>query len=229
MEKELNLYEKLSDIQVNLNAPKNQFNKFGNYSYRNAEDVLSAIKPFLKKHSLILLLTDDIEVIGERYYIVAHAILKDTNGIDEIIVKGRAREPLSRKKMDDAQVTGATSSYARKYALNGLFAIDDNKDADYLNDGSEANTKARTGTRKQNTNAKANNNSNIDFNPEDNDYKRKLWGQLRKYLSNEDANKYLKQLARDLGYTDVNDIKKSDEEKINKIMNSLVDQINSNA
>lgn len=228
MEKELNLYEKLSDIQVNLNAPKNQFNKFGNYSYRNAEDVLSAIKPFLKKHELTLLLTDDIEVIGERYYIVAHAILKDSNG-DEIIVKGRAREPISRKGMDDAQVTGATSSYARKYALNGLFAIDDNKDADYLNDGSEANTKAKTGNRKQNTNAKANNNSNIDFNPEDNDYKKKLWGQLRKYFSNEDANKCLNQITKKLGYTDVNNIKKSDEEKINKIMNSLVDQMNSNA
>lgn len=228
MEKELNLYEKLSDIQVNLNAPKNQFNEFGNYSYRNAEDVLSAIKPFLKKHSLILLLTDDIEVIGERYYIVAHAILKDSNG-NEIIVKGRAREPLIRKKMDDAQITGATSSYARKYALNGLFAIDDNKDADYLNDGSEANTKAKTGTRKQNTNAKANNNSNIDFNPEDNDYKRKLWGQLRKHFNNEDANKRLNQIAKNLGYTDVNDIKKSDEEKIDKIINSLVDQMNSNA
>lgn len=228
MEKELNLYEKLSDIQVNLNAPKNQFNEFGNYSYRNAEDVLSAIKPFLKKHSLILLLTDDIEVIGERYYIVAHAILKDSNG-NEIIVKGRAREPLIRKKMDDAQITGATSSYARKYALNGLFAIDDNKDADYLNDGSETNTKTKTGTRKQNTNAKANNNSNIDFNPEDNDYKRKLWGQLRKHFNNEDANKRLNQIAKNLGYTDVNDIKKSDEEKIDKIINSLVDQMNSNA
>lgn len=228
MEKELNLYEKLSDIQVNLNAPKNQFNKFGNYSYRNAEDVLSAIKPFLKKHALTLLLTDDIEVIGERYYIVAHAILKDSNG-DEIVVKGRAREPLNRKGMDDAQVTGATSSYARKYALNGLFAIDDNKDADYLNDGSEANTIAKTATRKQNTNAKANNDSNIDFNPEDNDYKKKLWGQLKRFFGNEDAKKYLNKIAKELGYTDVNDIKKSDEEKINKIMNSLVDQMNTNA
>ena len=172
-------------------------------------------------------MTDDIEVIGERYYIVAHAILKDSNG-DEIIVKGRAREPLIRKKMDDAQITGATSSYARKYALNGLFAIDDNKDADYLNDGSEATSKPKTGTRKQNTNAKANN-SNIDFNPEDNDYKKKLWGQLKRFFGNEDAKKCLNKIAKELGYTDVNDIKKSDEEKINKIMNSLVDQMNSNA
>lgn len=228
MEKELNLYEKLSDIQVNLNAPKNQFNEFGNYSYRNAEDVLSAIKPFLKKHSLILLLTDDIEVIGERYYIVAHAILKDSNG-NEIIVKGRAREPLIRKKMDDAQITGATSSYARKYALNGLFAIDDNKDADYLNDGSETNSKAKTGTRRSNTNAKANNNSNIDLNPEDKDYIKKLWGQLKRFFGNEEAKQYLNEIVKELGYESGEQIKKVDEERINKIMNSLVDQMNAKA
>lgn len=124
------LIEKLALIQSELKAPKNQYNSFGKYKYRNCEDILEAVKPLLKKHGLTLLISDDIMVYGERTYVRADATI--TDGIEERICYGYAREPLSKKGMDESQVTGASSSYARKYALNGLFLIDDTKDADAL-------------------------------------------------------------------------------------------------
>ncbi|HAW7813163.1 TPA: ERF family protein [Escherichia coli] len=120
------LHKKLWTIQQTLNAPKNQRNNFGGYSYRSAEDILEAVKPLLQ--NVTLTLNDEIVLIGDRYYVKATATLSD--GEDAIAVTAYAREEESKKGMDSSQLTGATSSYARKYALNGLFCIDDAKDPD---------------------------------------------------------------------------------------------------
>jgi len=127
-EKELSLQESLVVIQSKLKAPKGQFNSFGKYNYRSAEDILEAVKPLLAEHNVVLNMSDRVELIGARYYIVCTA--KVIKGEEEIVSEGRAREDESKKGMDGAQVTGTSSSYARKYALNGLFCIDDTKDAD---------------------------------------------------------------------------------------------------
>ena len=119
---------RLVEIQAELKAPKNQFNKFGNYAYRSCEDIVEAVKPLLKKHNADLFLSDEIEVKGDRYYVKATATFKC--GDEVVVATASARESETRKGMDDSQITGAASSYARKYALNGLFLIDDNKDAD---------------------------------------------------------------------------------------------------
>ena len=118
-------------IQSELKAPKGQTNKFGGYSYRSAEDILEAVKPLLNKYKCDLTLSDDIVAVGGRVYVKATAMLCDTDVIAE--VSAFAREAETKKGMDDAQITGSASSYARKYALNGLFCIDDTKDADATN------------------------------------------------------------------------------------------------
>ena len=120
------LVSKLANIQRDLKAPKGQFNKFGKYAYRNCEDILEAVKPMLS--GLVLTITDDVKQIGERFYIVATVAL--TDGENTISNQAMAREAATKKGMDESQITGAASSYARKYALNGLFLIDDTKDAD---------------------------------------------------------------------------------------------------
>lgn len=130
---EKNLYKKLSIIQEKLKAPKNQYNSFGKYNYRSCEDILEGLKPYLRDLGLVLNIFDDIEVKGNRYYIKATAKLIDVETSEFIESYAYAREAENKKGMDSAQVTGATSSYARKYALNGLFAIDDTKDSDYYN------------------------------------------------------------------------------------------------
>ena len=117
----MELTKKLSEIQQNLNAPKSQFNKFGKYSYRNCEDILKAVKPLLGE--CVLTLNDDIVQVGDRFYVKATASISD--GSQTIETSAFARECLSKKGMDDAQLTGSCSSYSRKYALNGLFSIDD--------------------------------------------------------------------------------------------------------
>ena len=116
--------------QAELKAPKNQYNSFGKYNYRSCEDILEAAKPICRKHNLVLLLTDKPVCIGERYYIEATAQLYDTESDLFLEATASAREADTKKGMDDSQVTGTASSYARKYALNGLFNIDDTKDAD---------------------------------------------------------------------------------------------------
>ncbi|UNQ40926.1 ERF family protein [Prescottella equi] len=118
----------LQKVQQALKAPKGQKNTFGNYSYRSAEDILEAVKPHLTEQELTLTISDTIEMIGDRYYVKAQAVV--SKGDAYISTSAYAREADDKKGMDAAQVTGATSSYARKYALNGLFAIDDTKDAD---------------------------------------------------------------------------------------------------
>lgn len=123
------IYAALAAVQSELKAPKGQFNKFGGYHYRSCEDILEAVKPILKAHSLTLHLADEPMMVGERYYIKATVTLTDFTG-QMISSTAYAREPLDKKGMDDSQITGTASSYARKYALNGLFCIDDTKDAD---------------------------------------------------------------------------------------------------
>ena len=125
--------EKLLHIQINLKAPKNQFNKFGGYKYRNAEDILESVKPLLLDTKTTLTISDEIVNIGNRYYVKATVTLFDTESEDSIHTEAFAREEESKKGMDGSQITGASSSYARKYALNGLFDIDDTKDSDTTN------------------------------------------------------------------------------------------------
>lgn len=131
---ELLLY--LAQIQSELKAPKGQRNTFGKYNYRSCEDILEAVKPLLTERGLVLLITDDIVQLGERYYVRATATIYDSEG-SYISNSALAREEAVKKGMDASQITGATSSYARKYALNGLFAIDDTKDADATNKGQD--------------------------------------------------------------------------------------------
>ena len=131
----MNIYEKLLNIQNELKAPKNQKNNFGNYNYRSCEDILEAVKPLLAKNKLTLTISDEIEQIGDRYYVRAIASLTDIEKVEEnkiqtIQSEAFAREDDTKKGFDASQITGASSSYARKYALNGLFCIDDTKDAD---------------------------------------------------------------------------------------------------
>lgn len=130
------LQQKLIEIQAELKAPKSQFNKFGGYNYRNCEDILEAVKPLCAKHEIVPLLSDEIVMIGDRFYVKATA--KVTDGKDEIATTAFARESKDKKGMDESQITGSASSYARKYALNGLFCIDDTKDADFM-DNSQSN------------------------------------------------------------------------------------------
>jgi hypothetical protein len=125
----MNIYK----IQAELKAPKGQLNKFGNYRYRSAEDIVEAVKPILNKYGMALVITDEVVQVGDRIYVVATATILDETD-DTISAKGWAREEEVKKGMDAAQITGSASSYARKYALNGLFAIDDTKDADATNE-----------------------------------------------------------------------------------------------
>ena len=144
VKKEYNVHEALVLIQTTLNAPKNRYNKFGGFNYRSAEDILNAVKPLLAETNCTLRQTDNVEIVGDRYYIVVTTTLTDSKGESEV-VQARAREEEHKKGMDSAMVTGATSSYARKYALNGLFAIDDSKDPD----SDEFQKQVRGGTPKQ--------------------------------------------------------------------------------
>ncbi len=129
----MTIYEKLLNIQTELKAPKGQRNNFGKYNYRSCEDILEAVKPLLKKEKCTLIINDEIERIENRYYIKATVNLVDVESSEKISANAYAREEESKKGMDGSQVTGASSSYARKYALNGLFAIDDTKDSDATN------------------------------------------------------------------------------------------------
>lgn len=126
----MTIYEKLKVIQTKLKAPKGQYNNFGKYNYRSLEDITEAVKPLLDEVGATLTISDEIIQIGDRYYVKATATLYDIGSNENISVTAFARESETKKGMDDSQITGATSSYARKYALNGLFAIDDTKDTD---------------------------------------------------------------------------------------------------
>lgn len=139
--------KELNTIQSLLKAPKDQYNKFGNYKYRNCEDILEAVKPLLFSQSCTLTISDEIVMIGTRYYVRATATIKNANGETETAT-AYAREDESKKGMDASQITGSTSSYARKYALNGLFCIDDTKDSDSLNNEYQSNNQLEKDNRK---------------------------------------------------------------------------------
>jgi len=141
----MKVYKKLNAVQTELKAPKNQKNTFGGYNYRSCEDILEALKPLLKKHGAAVTITDDITMMGDRFYIRATASFIDIDTGDKAEAIAYAREDERKKGMDLSQLTGSTSSYARKYALNGLFAIDDTKDSDYTN----THGKATNTTKKQ--------------------------------------------------------------------------------
>lgn len=126
----MGVYAKLLEIQQAIKAPKDQRNDFGNYKYRSCEDIVEAVKPLLGEQKAVLTISDEIKMVGDRYYIFATAAIVDAETGERVEVTAQAREADSKKGMDPSQVTGATSSYARKYALNGLLAIDDTKDAD---------------------------------------------------------------------------------------------------
>lgn len=131
----MDLYKRLANIQRHLKAPKGQYNNFGKYKYRSCEDILESVKPLLMENGCVLHLSDHLEMVGERYYIKAVATLADCETGESVTVSAYAREEEAKKGMDGSQVTGAASSYARKYALNGMFCIDDTKDSDATNRG----------------------------------------------------------------------------------------------
>jgi len=141
---ESKIYEKLMRIQTELKAPKNLYNSFGKYKYRNAEGICEAVKSYLKGNNVSLTISDDVCEIGGRVYVKATATLTDCETGDFVSVSAYAREADDKKGMDAAQVTGATSSYARKYALNGLFLLDDTKDVD----SEEYQSQAKQGAKK---------------------------------------------------------------------------------
>jgi len=139
-----NIFEKMQLIQAKLKVPKSQFNSFGKYNYRSLEDITEAVKPLLIEIGAFISITDEVVLIGERYYV--KAVAKLTDGSQEINATGYAREPMAKKGMDESQITGAASSYARKYAMNGLLAIDDTKDPDATNTHG-ANEKNKAGKK----------------------------------------------------------------------------------
>ena len=154
--------KELITIQSELKAPKTQVNNFGGYKYRKAEDILEAVKPLLAKQKCTLIITDDIVMVGNRIYVKATATIKNEKGeVEE--ATGWAREEESKKGMDASQITGASSSYARKYALNGLFAIDDNADSDTTYDEHQQESKQQTQTQQPVTQQS----SNAQYHPND--------------------------------------------------------------
>ena len=129
----MSVYKKLIEVQTKLKAPKSQYNSFGKYSYRNCEDILEALKPILKEVGATIIISDEVVPVNERYYVKATVKFIDTETGEVVEASANAREEDGKKGMDSSQLTGSTSSYARKYALNGLFAIDDTKDSDFTN------------------------------------------------------------------------------------------------
>ena len=126
----MSVHQKLLAVQSELKAPKGQYNTFGKYKYRSCEDILEAVKPILKQHNVTLMICDSLELVGARFYIKATAVFTDTETGESVTNTALAREEETKKGMDGSQITGTASSYARKYCLNGLFLIDDTKDAD---------------------------------------------------------------------------------------------------
>lgn len=151
-DKERTFLERVSLLITELKAPKNRWNNFGNYNHRSAEDILEAVKPIAHKYGLLPKLSDEPVMIGDWHYIKATASIKDVKTGEEEIATAYAREPLAKKGMDESQITGTASSYARKYAMNGLYQIDDTKDADtdeYTEQVKQATPKPITKTQQQ--------------------------------------------------------------------------------
>lgn len=145
----MNLYTKLSAIQKNLIAPKGQRNDFGKYNYRSCEDIVKALKPLLDENHCTCFMTNEMEEIGGRVYVKAIVTLVDLESDEKITVTAHAREEVEKKGMDGSQITGASSSYARKYALSGLFMIDNEKDSDATNEQTKEESTEKKATPKQ--------------------------------------------------------------------------------
>ena len=140
----MSIYEKILKIQNTLKAPKSKYNAFGKYNYRSTEDILEGVKPLLAEEGLFLSICDEIVLVGDRYYVKAVASI--TDGENRVSTTAYAREELDKKGMDASQITGSASTYARKYALNGLFCIDDTKDADSMDNSDNTQDKKRSYT-----------------------------------------------------------------------------------
>ena len=151
----MGINEKLLEIQTELKAPKSQYNSFGKYKYRNCEDILEALKPLLAKVKAAVVITDEIVNIAQRFYVKATVKLINVENDEVIETSAYAREPENKKGLDESQITGSTSSYARKYALNAMFAIDDTKDSDYAPD---SNSKTATAPKNKPLSKEKNNN-----------------------------------------------------------------------
>ena len=203
----VNIYEKLILIQNELKCPKDQFNSFGKYNYRSTESILEGLKTLLLKHKATLIISDEIVQIGERYYVKATAKLVDAEkGIETIISTSYAREEETKKSMDSSQITGSTSSYARKYALNGLFAIDDTKDSDATNTHGKQVTEPIKGKRLDQT-------SNPELITEK--QRKLLFARTKEKQLSEET---VKLLLGNYGYESSKDIKRND---FNKILEDL--------
>lgn len=148
----MKVYEKLMIVQSKLKAPKGQYNPFGKYNYRSCEDILEAVKPILAEVNAVIVIRDDLVQIGERYYVKATAVLIDCESSEQVENFAFAREEESKKGMDASQITGSASSYARKYALNGLLCIDDVKDADTGDNSKSEGNKSGSGRQKKSDN-----------------------------------------------------------------------------
>lgn len=144
----MKIHEKMMKIQTTLKAPKNLFNSFGNYKYRNAEGILEAVKPLLAENKLSMYISDDVQAVNDRVYVKATVSIFDIETGESVMATASAREALNKKGMDDSQITGTASSYARKYALNGIFLLDDTKDAD--TDENQKERTARANKQEQN-------------------------------------------------------------------------------
>jgi hypothetical protein len=179
----------LAEIQQKLKAPKGQFNDFGKYNYRNCEDILEAVKPLLAEYGATIVLTDDIVLIGNRYYVKATAILSD--GVISYSTCAFARESETKKGMDESQITGSSSSYARKYALNGLFAIDDTDDADSTNQHGNGQDKKPKHEAPKSEAAKSESNF-PDRKPWSDPQRKKLWSMMKgeKELTDTEAKRF---------------------------------------
>lgn len=145
----MELLEKLTNIQNELKVNKENYNSFGKYHYRSSEDILEKVKPLTLKYKTVLKITDDIILVGDRYYVKATVHLYDTEYKQSVEVSAFAREAVEKKGMDESQITGSASSYARKYALSGMFAIDDGQDADSANDGVKVEVELMTAEDKE--------------------------------------------------------------------------------
>lgn len=149
----MKIHEKMMKIQTTLKAPKNLFNSFGNYKYRNAEGILEAVKPLLAENKLSMYISDDVQAVNDRVYVKATVSIFDIETGESVMATASAREALNKKGMDDSQITGTASSYARKYALNGIFLLDDTKDAD--TDENQKERKARADKQADDNNTEA--------------------------------------------------------------------------
>lgn len=146
----MTIHEKMMKIQTTLKAPKNLFNSFGNYKYRNAEGILEAVKPLLAENKLSMYISDDVQAVNDRVYVKATVFIFDIETGESVMATASAREALNKKGMDDSQITGTASSYARKYALNGILLLDDTKDADTDENQKERTARANKQEQKKN-------------------------------------------------------------------------------